>query len=46
MLLSHGRRLPAPGLGSGPTAVFGPDDRFLALVEEKDGESKILANFA
>ena len=45
-LLSHGRRLPAPGLGSGPTAVFGPDDRFLALVEEKDGESKILANFA
>ncbi|WP_329311780.1 tRNA pseudouridine(55) synthase TruB [Streptomyces sp. NBC_01262] len=46
VLLSHGRRLPAPGLGSGPTAVFGPDDRFLALVEEKDGESKILANFA
>jgi tRNA pseudouridine55 synthase len=45
-LLSHGRRLPAPGLGSGPTAVFGPDDRFLALVEGKDGESKILANFA
>lgn len=46
VLLSHGRRLPAPGLGAGPTAVFGPDDRFLALVEEKDGESKILANFA
>jgi tRNA pseudouridine55 synthase len=46
VLLSHGRRLPVPGLGAGPTAVFGPDDRFLALVEEKDGESKILANFA
>lgn len=45
-LLSHGRRLKTPGLGAGPTAVFGPDDRFLALVEEKDGESKILANFA
>ena len=46
VLLSHGRRLAAPGLGVGATAVFGPDDRFLALVEEKDGESKILANFA
>ncbi|MFE2431336.1 tRNA pseudouridine(55) synthase TruB [Streptomyces sp. NPDC059373] len=45
--LSHGIRLPLPsGVGDVPTAVFGPDDRFLALVEAKDGESKILANFA
>jgi tRNA pseudouridine55 synthase len=44
-LLAHGRRLKTPGLAAGPTAVFGPEDRFLALVEEKDGESKILANF-
>jgi tRNA pseudouridine55 synthase len=44
--LSHGIRLPLPpDVGELPTAVFGPDDRFLALVEAKDGESKILANF-
>jgi tRNA pseudouridine55 synthase len=45
--LSHGIRLPLPpGVGDQPTAVFGPDDRFLALVEATDAESKILANFA
>lgn len=44
-LLTHGVRLKTPGLEAGPTAVFGPDDRFLALVEDRDGESKILAVF-
>ncbi|MEV7781625.1 tRNA pseudouridine(55) synthase TruB [Kitasatospora sp. NPDC088351] len=45
-LLSHGARLKAPGLGvDGPVAVFGPDDRFLALVEEKGGQAKPLAVF-
>ncbi|MFD0279571.1 tRNA pseudouridine(55) synthase TruB [Kitasatospora sp. NPDC127111] len=44
--LSHGARLKAPGLGvDGPIAVFGPDDRFLALVEEKGGQAKPVAVF-
>ena len=34
------------GLGPTPTAVFGPDDRFLALVERRGEEAKILANFS
>ncbi|MEU8570170.1 tRNA pseudouridine(55) synthase TruB [Streptomyces pathocidini] len=46
-LLSHGVRLDAPGLGAeGPIAVFGPDGRFLALVEEAKGKAKSLAVFA
>jgi tRNA pseudouridine55 synthase len=44
-LLSNGVRLKAEGLARGTTAVFGPEDRFIALVEEKRGETKILANF-
>src|SRR6202022_3214547 len=44
-LLGRGVRITAAGLGEGPTAVFGPEDRFLALVEGKRGETRILANF-
>ncbi|MEU6079877.1 tRNA pseudouridine(55) synthase TruB [Streptomyces sp. NPDC047108] len=46
-LLSNGVRLDAPGLGTGgPIAVFAPDGRFLALVEESKGKAKSLAVFA
>ncbi|MEV6316470.1 tRNA pseudouridine(55) synthase TruB [Streptomyces sp. NPDC051776] len=46
-LLSNGVRLDAPGLGTGgPIAVFDPDGRFLALVEETKGKAKSLAVFA
>ncbi|MGW4381547.1 tRNA pseudouridine(55) synthase TruB [Kitasatospora sp. NPDC004531] len=45
-LLSNGVRLPAPGLGvDGPIAVFDPDGRFLALVEEHAGKAKPVAVF-
>lgn len=45
-LLANGVRLRADaGLGAEPTAVFGPDERFLALVQRRDDEAKILANF-
>lgn len=44
--LSHGSRLKAPGLGvDGPVAVFAPDGRFLALIEEKGGQAKPVAVF-
>ncbi|MFI6158095.1 tRNA pseudouridine(55) synthase TruB [Kitasatospora sp. NPDC051170] len=44
--LSHGARLKAPGMGvDGPIAVYGPDGRFLALVEEKGGQAKPVAVF-
>lgn len=44
-LLSNGVRPAAdPALGEGPTAVFGPEDRFLGLVERRGGEVAILAN--
>ncbi|MQS12291.1 tRNA pseudouridine(55) synthase TruB [Streptomyces kaniharaensis] len=44
--LSHGARLKAPGLGvDGPIAAFGPDGRFLALVEETGGQAKPVAVF-
>ncbi|KUJ64099.1 tRNA pseudouridine synthase B [Streptomyces albus subsp. albus] len=36
----------ADGGGTGPVAVFGPDGRFLALIEEHQGKAKILAVFA
>ncbi|CAM5546573.1 MULTISPECIES: tRNA pseudouridine(55) synthase TruB [Streptomyces] len=36
---------PSPGSGSGPVAVFGPEGRFLALVEESKGKAKSLAVF-
>ncbi|WP_432097231.1 tRNA pseudouridine(55) synthase TruB [Streptomyces sp. bgisy100] len=46
-LLANGVRLAAPGLAaSGPTAVFGPDGRLLALVEDAAGKAKSLAVFA
>lgn len=46
-LLSHGVRVTAPaGLAEGPNAVFGPDGRFLALVEPAGGRAKALAVFA
>ncbi|MEE4540927.1 tRNA pseudouridine(55) synthase TruB [Streptomyces sp. V4-01] len=45
-LLGHGVRIEAPALAGGPNAVFGPDGRFLALVEEKGGQAKIVAGFA
>ncbi|HCA88018.1 MAG TPA: tRNA pseudouridine(55) synthase TruB [Streptomyces sp.] len=46
-LLSNGVRLAAPDLSPAvPTAVFGPDGRFLALVEGSEGRAKSLAVFA
>ncbi|WEV25049.1 tRNA pseudouridine(55) synthase TruB [Streptomyces sp. 71268] len=46
-LLGNGVRLKGPGLGvEGPVAVFDPDGRFLALIEERDGKAKSLAVFA
>lgn len=44
-LVAHGVALPAAGIGSGPIAVIGPDDTFLALVEERDGLAKPTAVF-
>ncbi|MET9878417.1 tRNA pseudouridine(55) synthase TruB [Actinacidiphila glaucinigra] len=44
-LLGNGVRLDAPpSLGAVPTAVFGPEGEFLALVEARDGQARILAN--
>ncbi|MFJ5220096.1 tRNA pseudouridine(55) synthase TruB [Streptomyces sp. NPDC088354] len=46
-LLGNGVRLDAPAtVGAEPTGVFGPDGRFLALVEGHGGQARILANFA
>ncbi|MEO3845879.1 tRNA pseudouridine(55) synthase TruB [Streptomyces sp. B22F1] len=46
-LLSHGVRVAVPeGLAEEPHAVFGPDGRFLALVEPAGGRAKALAVFA
>ncbi|AXI79671.1 tRNA pseudouridine(55) synthase TruB [Peterkaempfera bronchialis] len=45
-LLVNGVRLKSPGLEPGPVAVFGPEERFLALVEEKHGQARPLAVFA
>lgn len=47
-LLINGVRLKATGAGGGtpgPIAVFGPENRFLALVEEKQGQARSLAVF-
>ncbi|MER5867781.1 tRNA pseudouridine(55) synthase TruB [Kitasatospora sp. NPDC002040] len=45
-LLAHGMKLAAPGLGvDGPIAVFDPEGRFLALIEEKAGHAKPVAVF-
>lgn len=46
-LLTNGVRLEMPDeyAGSGPVAVFDPEGRFLALVEEQRGKAKSLAVF-
>ncbi|MFJ2560889.1 MULTISPECIES: tRNA pseudouridine(55) synthase TruB [unclassified Streptomyces] len=44
-LLLNGVRLDMPAYGTGPVAVFGPQGRFLALVEEQHGKAKSLAVF-
>ncbi|MEV0694956.1 tRNA pseudouridine(55) synthase TruB [Streptomyces sp. NPDC050388] len=46
-LLTNGVRLEMPEeyAGAGPTAVFGPEGRFLALVEQHRGKAKSLAVF-
>ncbi|WP_042391265.1 tRNA pseudouridine(55) synthase TruB [Streptacidiphilus melanogenes] len=45
-LLATGVRIDAPGMGvSDPIAVFDPDGRFLALIEERGGKAKSLAVF-
>ncbi|SEQ75547.1 tRNA pseudouridine(55) synthase TruB [Streptomyces radiopugnans] len=46
-LLANGVRIAMPPSGRpGPVAVFGPGDRFLALVEEQGGRARSLAVFA
>jgi tRNA pseudouridine55 synthase len=45
-LLSNGVRITTPALSGGPTAVFGPDGAFLALVEDHGGRARIVAGFA
>ena len=46
-LLLNGARIPMPLFeGTGPIAAFGPDGRFLALVENQGGKAKSLAVFA
>ncbi|MBY8879515.1 tRNA pseudouridine(55) synthase TruB [Actinacidiphila acidipaludis] len=45
-LLANGVRIALPALPTGPNAVFGPDGRFLALVEEDEGKARIVAGFA
>lgn len=44
-LLTNGVRLEMPDVyaGAGPVAVFDPEGRFLALVEEQKGKAKSLA---
>jgi tRNA pseudouridine55 synthase len=44
-LLLNGVRLDMPAYASGPVAAFGPEGRFLALVEEQNGKAKSLAVF-
>jgi tRNA pseudouridine55 synthase len=46
-LLTNGVRLEMPDeyAGAGPVAVFGPDGRLLALVEEHKGKAKSVAVF-
>ncbi|MFJ2111031.1 MULTISPECIES: tRNA pseudouridine(55) synthase TruB [unclassified Streptomyces] len=45
-LLLNGVRLDMPEFATGPVAVFGPDGRFLVLVENQNGRAKSLAVFA
>ncbi|MFK4227643.1 tRNA pseudouridine(55) synthase TruB [Streptomyces sp. NPDC019890] len=44
-LLINGVRLDMPPYDTAPVAVFGPEGRFLALVEEHKGKAKSLAVF-
>ncbi|MGZ4632663.1 MAG: tRNA pseudouridine(55) synthase TruB [Actinomycetes bacterium] len=44
-IVSHGGPLPAVGLGPGPVAVLGPDNTFLALVEERGAQTRSIAVF-
>ncbi|BFV57060.1 tRNA pseudouridine(55) synthase TruB [Kitasatospora sp. CMC57] len=45
-LLAHGMKLKAPGMDvEGPIAVFDPDGRFLALIEQQGGHAKPVAVF-
>ncbi|MFE1963061.1 tRNA pseudouridine(55) synthase TruB [Streptomyces sp. NPDC059479] len=44
-LLLNGVRLDMPAFDSAPVAAFGPEGRFLALVEEQRGKAKSLAVF-
>ncbi|MFF3321112.1 tRNA pseudouridine(55) synthase TruB [Streptomyces sp. NPDC002889] len=44
-LLTNGVRVDMPARERSPVAVFGPDGRFLALVEEHRGKAKSLAVF-
>ncbi|WP_224756234.1 tRNA pseudouridine(55) synthase TruB [Streptomyces sp. col6] len=44
-LLLNGVRLDMPAYPPGPVAAFGPDGRFLVLVEEQKGKAKSLAVF-
>ncbi|MFE3095874.1 tRNA pseudouridine(55) synthase TruB [Streptomyces sp. NPDC059248] len=44
-LLANGVRLDMPSYDRSPVAAFGPDDRFVALVEEEKGKAKSLAVF-
>jgi tRNA pseudouridine55 synthase len=43
--VSHGARLPALGLGSGPVAAFGPDGMLVALLTEEADQARSLAVF-
>ncbi|MBP2702828.1 tRNA pseudouridine(55) synthase TruB [Microbispora sp. RL4-1S] len=44
-LVAHGGRLPAAGLGPGPSGVFAEDGTLLALVEERAGAARPLVVF-
>jgi tRNA pseudouridine55 synthase len=45
-MLANGVRIRTPGFaGAGPVAVFGPDGRFLVLVEDQGGRAKSVAVF-
>ncbi|CAL9308716.1 tRNA pseudouridine(55) synthase TruB [Streptomyces sp. SudanB25_2051] len=44
-LLLNGVRIDMPAYEKGPVAVFGPEGRFLALVEERGGKAKSVAVF-
>lgn len=44
-LLGNGARIPVPALPKGPVAVFGPGDRFIALIEAAGERARSLAVF-